>query len=968
MVLLFLLSLEWLAAFGQSTGDLAPPVTTTSPVHYDTLGKFPGNAAPDLVASGLNHYQLDSENDPHGETIVSKMVQTLPAARTLPTHSHSPLLRGARGSVTPSPHTRTNTATLEGTVTDIKKVGIPGATVTVNRIGDSTWLGAQVTDVNGFFKIKNLPQNDTLELSIRFLGFREYNTTLVIHESSLQLDTITLKENSFELESVVVTAERPPIVIKKDTVEYNMSSFSSRPNENVRDAIKKMPGLEFDDGGSLTYNGQRIAKVLVNGREYFGTDGKIALSSLPADVVEKLQIAEARKDGTSMELNGKDMEKVLNIQIKKGIKKFGNLVAAGGTDQRYEFKGNLNKFQEDQSITLMAMTNNINVVDYRDGNNTIMLINAGNGITETIAAGVNYRKMINKNLDFSMSYSYSHPNSYRVSLQDRKQFIIPDSSFFTVASLNTRSITNAHGINVSARIRIDSLNSLQVTFPGLGYSESNGKSSSDTNTIDEAMAPVYTLQNAYESNGINTYIPFNLNFNRYFYNEKKYLQVSLSSAYSRQTNNDFNTANTVFYTTDSVAKLRQEIIQTGKGHNFVGSVQYSFPLFGNFSALLSNSFSFSRSDNSKVTWSLNTDNERISVDTLYSNIFRSQTITNQANAAIHFRVTKFEASGGLTINYNNLNQTNQSSNKNIVQAFNTVSPSLRLGYMLSNTTRLNFNFSAYTSPPSVSQLQPVPNNTNPLYIQVGNPNLKSTFSQVYSLEYHSDTEKRNISYNLHYAPVNNKIINTIQYGSQGEQISSYTNVNGVISISGNLGYGFRRKSTENSYGIKINAGISYGKDKNFVNGVIAGSSQWGINPSVNTDLTINKLLGINLVYRPSVSILTYKKTPSQNQNFTTHQAGMSLDLYLKERFMLRNTISCTLNNSLPANFSKASALWNAYVSYLFLNKRAELSLSAYDLLRQNSNVSRVANQNYIESLEGNNIQQFFMLVVAYYIR
>lgn len=861
------------------------------------------------------------------------------------------------------------TATLHGTVADIKREGIPGASVTVNRIGDSTWLGAQVTDVNGSFKIKNLPQHDTLQIRIRFLGFHEYDTTLITEKSLLQLDTIILKENSFELESVVVTAERPPVVYKKDTVEYNMASFSTRPYENVQDAIRKMPGLDFDISGNLTYNGQRIAKVLVNGHEYFGTDGKIALSSLPADVIEKLQVTEARKDGTRMELNGKDTEKVLNIQIKKDVKQFGNLVAGGGTDQRYEFKGNLNKFGTNQSIAVLAMANNINVVDYRDRNDAVMFINAGNGITETVGTGVNYRKMIGKNTDLSMSYNYSHPNSYRVSLQDRKQFIIPDSSFFTVTSSDARSATSAHGIHISARIMIDSLSSLQIELPGLRYSRSTGQSTSETNTTDEAMAPVNTLQNTYESNGINTSIPFNLNFNRQFHNPKKRLQASLSSTYSRQTNNDLNTGNTIFYATDSLATLRQEIIQTSIAHGLAGSVQYSFPLSGNFSAIFSNSFSFSKSDNNKVTWSLDPNNERLNVDSLYSNIFRSQTITDRADAAIQFHSGKFEASGGATLNYNNLHQTNTSDNESITQVFNTVSPTVRLGYTFSNMERIAFNYTTYTSPPSATQLQPVPNNTNPLYIQVGNPNLKSAFSQIYGFEYSSNTEKRNISVNLYYTPVNNKIINTLQYGSDGEQISSYTNVNGTMSIAGSIGYGFRRTWEKNSRGVKINTGISYNKDKNFINGAIAGSSQLAITPSIKADLAINNFLNLNIVYKPSLSILAYEKTPSQDQDLITHQAGMSLDLYPNERFTLRNNISCTVNGSLPPGFSKVSALWNTYVSYLFLKeKRAELGLSAYDLLGQNTNVTRVANQNYIESMESNNIQRFFMLVMTYYLR
>jgi hypothetical protein len=949
MVFLFLLSIEWLAAFGQSTGDLVFP---------ENIRDVDQEIAFQLATTPAVRAQFAMK----GTKDRNIHYDTLPP--------HSPLLRGAKGSVTPSAHTPTHsnqTATLEGTVTDIKREGIPGATVTVNRIGDSTWLGAEVTDVNGFFKIKNLPQKDTLKLRIRFLGFHEYNTTLIIEESHLQLDTIILKENSFELESIVVTAERPPVIYKKDTVEYNVASFSPRPYENVQDVIKKMPGLYFDNGGILMYNGQRIAKVLVNGREYFGTDGKIALGSLPADVVEKLQLTEARKDGTSMELDGKETEKVLNIQIKKDIKKFGTVSAAGGTDRRYEYKGNINKFKEDQSITLLALANNTNAIDYRNG--AVQFINAGNGIIETIGGGANYRKMINKNLDLSMSYYYSHPNSYSVSLRDRKQFIIPDSSFFTIASSDARSISNAHGINVSAQIKIDPLNTLQVELPGLGYSRSTGVSSSETNTTDEAMTPVNSLQNTYESQGINMSIPFKVNYSRQFRNTKKYLQASVSGAYSHQTNNDWNTGNTVFYATDSVAMLRQEIIQTSTGHNFAGSVQYLFPLFRNFTISLSNSFSFSRFDNDKVTWSLDADNERLTVNSLYSNIFRSEITTNNADAVLQFQVAKLAASAGATINYNNLHQVNQSGNENIEQVFNTISPSMRLSYAANNTMQLSFNFYAYTSPPSSSQLQPVPNNINPLYIQVGNPALKPTFSQVYSLGYYSNTERKNTSVSFHYSPVNNKIINTIQYGSHGEQVSSYINVNGVMSISGIIGCDFSRRSDENSYGIKLNTGFSYGRDKNFVNGVIAGSSQWSITPSVNTSLTINNLLDITFVYTPSFTILRYNKNPSQDQKFVTHKTGMSMNLYLNDHFVFRNNISYSFNNSLPPGFAKVSALWNSYISYLFLKeKRAELGLSAYDMLRQNNNVTRVINQNYMESIESNNVQRFFMIVVTCYLR
>jgi hypothetical protein len=1020
MVLLFLLSIEWLAVFSQSTGNMVFPgahrhvlnkskgqelvvkrITTLAVsaklatkstqeqnTHADTLGNLHRTAASNLAASRVNPYQTHDKNDPDNDTTISKMIHTqTPAPPLFPlsrggrgcvtpsplhSHSHFPLLRGGRGSVTPSAHTPTHphanqTTTLQGTVADIKKEGIPGATVTVNRIGDSTWLGAVVTEVSGFFKIKNLPQHDTLQVRIRFLGFQEYDTILIIEQSHLQLDTIILKENSFELESVVVTAERPPVIYKKDTVEYNMASFSTRPYENVQDAIKKMPGLYFDNGGTLMYNGQRIAKVLVNGREYFGTDGKIALGSLPADVVEKLQLTEVRKDGTRMELDGKETEKVLNIQIKKDIKKFGTLSAAGGTDQRYEFKGNLNKFKEDQSITLLAMANNTNAIDYRNG--AVQFVNAGNGIIETIGGGANYRKMINKNLDLSMSYYYNHPNSYNVSLRDRKQFIIPDSSFFTISSSDARSISNAHGINVSAQIKIDPMNSLKIEVPGLGYSRSTGISSSETNTTDEAMTPVNSLQNTYESHGNSMSIPFKVNFSRQFRNTRKYLQATLSGTYSRQTNNDWNTGSTIFYETDSVARLRQEIIHTGTGHNLAGSVQYSLPLFGKFNVSISNSFSFSSSHNDKVTWSLNANGERLGIDSLYSNIFQSQTLTNSANAALQFAVGKFAASAGATMNYNNLRQTNQSSNENITQIFNTVSPAIRLGYTLSTAGRIALNYTAYTSPPSVSQLQPVPNNTNPLYIQVGNPGLKSTLSQVYGFEYSSNTEKRNISFVLYYSPVNNKIINTVQYGSQGEQVSSYTNVDGIMSVSGIIRYDLRRRLDASNYGLKLSTGFSYGTDKNFINGVIASSSQWGISPSINTDLTINNLLDVTLIYTPSFTILRYEKNPSQDQNFIAHQAGMTVNLYLNERLMFRNNISCTINNNLPSGFSKVSALWNSYISYLFLkDKKAELGLSAYDLLRQNNNVLRVADQNYIESMESNNMQQFFMVVATYYLR
>ncbi|MDB4089617.1 carboxypeptidase-like regulatory domain-containing protein, partial [Flavobacteriales bacterium] len=333
-----------------------------------------------------------------------------------------------------------NSYTIQGSVVDSVNTPLPYTTVVILSDKDSSLINYAVSNGLGDFEIKNVKPNDYI-LQLSFMGYRTFSKKIVVNGTNeiIDLDILKLSNNDKFLKEVSIEGDYIPIVFRNDTVEYNASSFKTQKGANVEKLLTKMPGIEVDSDGEITAHGEKVNKIYVDGKEFFGDDPKIATKNIPADAIDKVQVFD-RKSELS-EFTGVDdgeRSRTINITLKKDRKKglFGEASVGGGHESKYKGKLNLNRFSKTAQFTALVMANNVNeqgfsYSDYfnfmggisnvmKTGKNNfdpsstgvpINIPGANNGIASTLAGGVNYNQDIGKATHIISSFFVNNSNS-----------------------------------------------------------------------------------------------------------------------------------------------------------------------------------------------------------------------------------------------------------------------------------------------------------------------------------------------------------------------------------------------------------------------------------------------------------------------------------------------------------------------------------------------------------------------------
>ena len=248
-------------------------------------------------------------------------------------------------------------------IDETTKEPLEASTVYAESIQDSTMVSYTISDQTGNFVLDLNSAQEKLNLFITYNGYTPVKKVITLSKKSIALGEIALALQAEQLEGVSVVGERVPIKISKDTLEFNANSFKTRPDANVEDVLKKLPGVEVDTDGKITVNGKEVNKVLVNGQVFFSDDPKVATKSLPKEIIDKIQISDTKSK--TQEFTGDDGDgetKTINITIKKDKNKgyMGRASLGYGTDERYQVNGLLNYFKDKERISFIASSNNIN--------------------------------------------------------------------------------------------------------------------------------------------------------------------------------------------------------------------------------------------------------------------------------------------------------------------------------------------------------------------------------------------------------------------------------------------------------------------------------------------------------------------------------------------------------------------------------------------------------------------------------
>ena len=282
---------------------------------------------------------------------------------------------------------------VSGKICDAQGEPLISASVRLLAAKDSTVVKGVVSDANGRFSFPNI-KNGRFIVEASYVGYDNQYKNVTVQDKNVPVGTITMNENSIMLKETTVIGIKTPITVKEDTVEFNADSYKTKPNAVVEDLLKRLPGVEVDSEGKITANGKSVTKILVDGKEFFADDPTVASRNLPVDMVDRLQVVDRKSDLARITgVDDGEEETVINLTVKKGMKNgwVGNVEAGYGTDDRYKASFNVNRFWNNNQITFLGATNNVNDLGFSDGTSgRFRRFGGSNGITTSQAFGVNF--------------------------------------------------------------------------------------------------------------------------------------------------------------------------------------------------------------------------------------------------------------------------------------------------------------------------------------------------------------------------------------------------------------------------------------------------------------------------------------------------------------------------------------------------------------------------------------------------
>ncbi len=903
--------------------------------------------------------------------------------------------------------------TVKGLAFDtISKQPVAAATITVLEKKDSSLVTFSMTGNDGRFELKGIP-NGEYRLMITHVNYHNSNIIFSISDNSknAELGSIVMNDKAKVLAEVIARNEEPPVTLINDTVQYNAGSFKVQPNANVEQLLKKLPGVKVEKDGTIKAQGEKVNKVLVDGKEFFGNDPKIATKNLPADAVDKVQVYDKQSDQAQLTgFEDGNYEKTINLKLKKDKKKglFGKVNAGAGNHERYEGKFNVNSFKGARQISAIGMGNNTNAEGFSfmdilnftgelarmqrggAGNMNInisgddasaMGMNSGgrnSGINTAWGGGLNYNNIIGTKLDFQSNYFYNRYNPNSES-HIQRQYFLPDSSYFYSQNSFTDNLSNNHRFNLNTLYQLDSLNSIRI-IPSLSFQKTDNRSQADYQTLSEDK-----LQTN-EGFSNNTASNKGYNFKNDIIWRKKFARKGRTFSLTLQTSlnesdgeGGLSSINSFYNPNGSLLKrdtLNQKSTTRGDLRGYNAKAVYTEPIWKRSLLEFSMGKSDSKSTSQKETHDYNKLNGKYDqLNNSLTNDFENS--YGYSGAGIRMRTQKKKYSYALGLSWQQAELEGKiiiSDNKDSVisKTFRNFLPNARFQYNFTKFKSLSLSYNTATSQPSMAQLQPVPDNSNSLNIREGNPDLKQEYNHniMGHLNLMSPYKNKNLFLFFNMQATKNKIVNYDSVNLQtGIRKTKPVNVNGVYNLNTNISYSMPVRFLKGS--IELSSGGGYNSGKQLINTatgeVVTNSIKTiSIGPDLRLDMNPTEKLNIGVGTGFNYYKTKYSLQSALNTNYFSQEYSASVDWQMPKQFFFSTDFTYTINSQRAAGFNTKVPLWNASISKQVLKyNRGEIKFSARDLLNKNVGISRVTNNNYIEDSRVKTLRQFFLLSFTY---
>lgn len=875
---------------------------------------------------------------------------------------------------------------IRGIVTDPDGEPLIAATVKLLAAKDSTFIYGLKSSTSGAFNFDGVG-NGKYIISAEYLGFATTYRNVAVSGRSVRLDSIRLNESDVRLNEVVVTGVKSQIKLMEDTVEYNAGSFKTQPNSVVEDLLKRLPGVEVDSDGKITAQGKTVSKILVDGKEFFGDDPKVASKNLPVDMIEKLQVVDRKSDLARLTgVDDGEEETVINLTVKKGMKNgwFGTVEGGYGTMGRYNSVFNVNRFWNDNQITFLGNFNNVNQLGFTDSNgNRFRRFGGAGGISTSQAFGVNFNVGNKEIFRVGGNVMYSHSDRTNTTARER-EYLFGDSASYSSIGKYTRD----RGHNVSANFRVqwnpNDYNSLEFR-PRFSYNIN------DSESLDSTINYAGNLSRSIVSRSFNTSDSHGKSFEwgaRLIYNHKfknhpgRSVSVDVNYNHSNVNEDENSFSRNIFYLlNDSIDLYDQFTDNHTWSDNVSGRLTWKEPLGdvtnGRFLTIAYRmNYRWNNADklvyDHPVLWDESgtpvIDEATQELNSDLSNRFRNNYMAQDIRVGFQQVTKTMNLEAGLSLVPSMSKSTNLIDDAKNIPARHVLNfaPFVRYRHRFSKSRSLNIRYNGRSSQPSMNQLQPVPDMSDPMNVVIGNPDLKPTFTHNMMVRFQDFNmeAQRSIMFMANASVTQNSIIsNVTRDQATGAQSTRYTNVNGVWNgmfmnlVSMPLGNRVWQFSNHTFFNYSRSVGFNNGERN------VSNSMRVSISPAIAF-----RPENLEFELRPRYSLQNTRNSVSTNGNLNVHNYGGTFSAYYRTpiNIILASDVTYTATAGYSKGYDKNEWMWNASISYETLRDRSlVLSVKAYDLLQQRSSISRTATTSYIEDVRTNTLTRYFMFTVAY---
>jgi len=914
-----------------------------------------------------------------------------------------------------------------------------GVTVLLTNPQDTSQGGWTTSDYNGYFLISNL-SSGTYNLRATYIGYKPTYINKITIYSNKDIGVVLMDQDAAQLKVAMVEAFAKRVELHGDTTEYNAKAFVVNPDASAEDLVAKMPGIVVSPSGQIQAHGETVQKVLVDGQEFFGDDPTTAMRNLPSDIISKIQVFDQLSDQSQFTgFDDGNSVKTINIITKAGKSngQFGKIFGGYGTDDRYWTGGNINYFNGTERISLIGLSNNINQQNFstqdllgvlgtstnpRSGgggfgggsggrgsgggnggggnygggssaggggsnstNPSNFLVGQQGGISTVNSIGLNYINKWSNKLTVNASYFYNNSDNVTNTTLNR-QYLLNDtaSQYYNENDVSQTNNYN-HRFNMRMTYDIDSNNSIIFT-PKLKVQTTN---------ITSTDSGLNTLSGAKLSSTINNYSNDNsgYDFNQNLLLRHKFSKPgrTISLNLGSDINNKTGTSNLIsqneyFTSNDSTAITDEQAQSSTKGYTVSSNLAYTEPL-SKTSILQFNYQPSYTQNNTQTTTDLKDtlSNEYSQLDSLLSNKYNNIITTQKEGITYRLRGEKLNFSVGVSHQTTILNESETFPNvAKVNKPYENYLPTATFQYRFSKNNNLRLFYFTNTNAPTITQLQNLINNTNPLLLTTGNPNLLQQVSQQILCRYNiTDVGKSRtffafISYNpiTDYIGTSTTIANkdtVISNGvnsvllNKGSQITMPVNLSGYQNVNSFLTFGFPVKFLKSN--LNLNAGLTYNSSPGLINNVANVAKTYKETGGLVLGSNISQDVDFTLSYNSNYNIVQNTIQPSLNNNYFTHVADFKINLLPWKGLVLNSEVTNTLYTGLQSQYDQNIFLWSAGIGYKFLkNRLAEVRLAAFDLLNQNSSITRTITDTYIEDDRTQVLKRYYMLTFTYNLK